>query len=332
MTLAAPLVVPPQVTSFASPGLGQKQTYSVTMVTGPSDALVTTDITNGTKFAVPGNVGPRTMDYEALFTEGTYTAGLTGGISSFAGTVDDPFWIDLGGVFDTANLDPNTGPVPGVMSAANDMASANVAEDYVAGKAVNAIAIEVPIAVLQAATGDTGVDNTIGVWATTSRPRVTVRRAPFDARSSGTFRQIQRMGNPLINEVVIGTGMKNMFSMSQPVNDGDYAPFFLDPVLARVANALYAGALGIPDVPRLDLLPLVQYVGPFAGTAETPGPIADLLRLRLDVPATPVASSNRLGFLFGDVGGFPNGRRLYDDVTDIALARGGGWRPHPRHS
>ena len=308
-------VVPPQVTSFDSAGLGQKQTYTVTMITDDG----TTDITNGEKFAVPGNVGPRTMDYEALFTAATYTAGLTGGISSFAGTVDDPFWIDLGAVFDTVNLNTATGPAPGVMSAENDAAAANVAPDYVAGNGVNAIAIEVPISMLQAATGDDGVDNTIGVWATTSRPRVTVRRAPFEPRSSGTFRQIQRMANPLINEAIIGTGMKNRFSMDQPVNDAQFAAFVLDPVLARVANALYGGVLGIPAPPRTDLFPLVQYSGPFAGTADTPGPIADLLRLRLDVPATPVADSNRLGFLFGDTGGFPNGRRLFDDVTDIAL-------------
>lgn len=314
-TVGAP-VIPDRIDEFSDGGLGQRQTYTVTMIDA---AGISTDITTGAdRYAVPANVGPRTMDYEALFTAGTYS-GLGLGLSTFAGTVDDPFFIDLGGAFDTLNLEPGANGVPGVLTAAEDSATTNFAPDYVAGYSVNAIAIEVPNAVLAATTGNANIDTTLGIWATTSRPRVTVRRAPFDSRSSGTFRQIQRMGNPLVNELVIGTGMKNRFSMEQPLNDGQFAPFVLDPVIARVANAAYGGALGIPDVPRTDLLPLVQYVPPFTSNSDNTGPIADLLRLTLAVPATPVASANRLGFIFGDAAGFPNGRRLFDDVTDIAL-------------
>lgn len=309
-------VIPDRIDEFTDGGLGRYQTYTVTMVDA---AGTSTDITTGaTRYAVPANVGPRTMDYEALFTAGTYT-GLGMGISTFAGTVDDPFFIDLGGAFDTLNLTLGASGVPGVLTADEDSATTNFAPNYVAGYGVNAIALEVPNTVLAATTGTADIDTTLGIWATTSRPRVTVRRAPFDARSSGTFRQIQRMGNPLVNELVIGTGMKNLFSMEQPLKDEQFATFVLDPVIARVANAAYGGALGIPDVPRLDLLPLVQYVPPFTSNSDNAGPIADLLRLTLAVPATPVASANRLGFIFGDPAGFPNGRRLFDDVTDIAL-------------
>ena len=311
-------VVPDIINDFEDAGLGQRQSYTVTMVTGPFLDPVSTDITNGIRYAVPANVGPRTMDYEALFAAGTYT-DLTGGISAFAGTVDDPFFIDLGGAFDTVNLRAGDSGVPGVLTAAEDTATTNFAPDAVAGFAVNAIAIQVPIAMLQAASGGAEVTDTIGVWCTTSRPRVTVRRAPFDARSTGTFRQIQRMGNPLINELIIGTGQKNLFSMEQPANDAQFAPFVLDPVIARVANALYGGALGIPAPNRADLLPLVQYIPPIAANGDTAGPIADLLRLNLTIPATPVASASRIGFIAGDSAGFPNGRRLFDDVTDIAL-------------
>ena len=313
-TVGSP-VVPDIINDFNDAGLGQRQTYTVTMVKASGNTSI---VGTGALYAVPANVGPRTMDYPALFTAGTYT-GLTGGISTFTGTVNDPFWIDLGGAFDTLNLRAATGPLPGVMSDVNDAAAANVAPDFVNGYSVNAIAIEVPIAALVATTGGPEVTETLGIWCTTSRPRVTVRRAPFAAASSGSFRQIQRMANPLINELIIGTGMKNLFSMSQPQDDAQFASFVLDPVLARVANALYAGQLGIPAPPRVDLFPLVQYVPPIAANSNTPGPIADLLRLNVTVPATNLAAFSRLGLIGKDKAGFPNGRRLFDDVTDIAL-------------
>jgi hypothetical protein len=129
------------------------------------------------------------------------------------------------------------------------------------------------------------------------------------------------MGNPLINELLIGTGHKDRFSMDQPKNDSQFASFFLDPPLARVVNALTGGAVAIPPSPRTDLLPVVTYAPPIAATGTPPGPIADLLRLNTGVNPTPVGSTslNRLGLLGGDPAGFPNGRRVFDDVTDIAL-------------
>jgi hypothetical protein len=270
----------------------------------------------GPLFAVPANVGPRTMDYEALFEAGIYDLGA--GLRVFAGTTDDGFWIDLGGAFDTLN----THVAPPVLSAAQDAAYVNLASDTVSGFAVNSIAIEVPIAMLTrtgAIEAPTSPSATIGVWATTSRPRTTVRRSPLPAASSGTWHQIQRMGNPLINELLVGTGFKDRFSMDQPKNDAQFASFFLDPTLARVVNALTGGAVAIPPPPRLDLLPVVTYAPPIAAPGTPAGPIADLLRLNTGVPPTAEASINRLGVLGGDPAGFPNGRRLQDDVTDLAL-------------
>jgi hypothetical protein len=131
------------------------------------------------------------------------------------------------------------------------------------------------------------------------------------------------MGNPLINELLVGTGFKDRFSMDLPKNDSQFAPFFLDPSLARVVNALTDGAVAIPSPPRLDLLPLVTYAPPIAASGTPAGPVADLLRLNTGVPPTPAGSQNRLGLLgiigTADPAGFPNGRRLADDVTDIAL-------------
>jgi hypothetical protein len=106
--------------------------------------------------------------------------------------------------------------------------------------------------------------------------------------------------------------------MDQPRNDGQFADFFLDPALARVINALTNGAVAIPAPPRIDLLPVVTYRPPIAAPGTPPGPVADMLRLNTGVLPTP-GGGNRLGLLGGDPAGFPNGRRVSDDVTDIAL-------------
>jgi Domain of unknown function (DUF4331) len=317
------LIVPPQITSFDSPGLGQRQRYSVRAFSGKQRFdLFSTD---GTPlYAVPTNVGPRTMDYVALFNQGIYS--LPGGIKVFAGTTDDAFWVDLGGTFDTVNL--RSSVAPGVLSAAQDAANENVAADTVSGYAVNTLAIEIPARLLTR-TGRvepaTSPAATIGVWGTTSRPRVSVRRNTNGVPDhSGLFRQVQRMGNAFINELIIGTGSKDRFSMDQPANDSQFARFFADPALPRVLNALTGGVLAIPPQPRLDLRPLVQYVPPIAVAGTPMGPVADLLRLNTGVAPTPYASASRLGLLAGDNAGYPNGRRVFDDVTDISLRVVGG--------
>jgi hypothetical protein len=257
------------------------------------------------------------MDYEALLNQGIYS--LANSIRAFAGTVDDPFWIDLGGAFDTLN----THIFP-ILSPVQDAAEVNFAPDTVSGYAVNAMAIEVPINLLTSTESiepPTSPAATIGIWGTTSRPRTLVRRPPLPAAGSGGFAQIQRMGNPLINELLVGTGFKDRFSMDQPKNDSQFTSFFLDPALARVVNALTSGSVAIPAPPRNDLLPVVTYAPPIAATGTPGGPIADLLRLNTGVSPTAAASINRLGLLGtpADPAGFPNGRRLQDDVVDIAL-------------
>ncbi|MEO7851173.1 MAG: DUF4331 domain-containing protein [Rubrivivax sp.] len=312
------LIVPPQITSFESPGLGQRQSYTVTMIKGG----VSTTITGAAAqplYALPANVGPRTMDYSALFGLATYNTNVAN-VKVFSGTVDDPFWIDLGAAFDTLNL--RAAVSGGVLTTAQDASLTNVASDSVSGYAVNAIAIEVPVSLLTrtgANEAATSTAATIGVWGTTSRQRTTVRRAPMPAKTSGPFSQIQRMGNPLINELLIGTSSKDRFSMDEPRNDSQFANFFLDPTLARILNAATGGAVAIPAPPRLDLLPLVTYAPPIAAAGTPAGPIADMLRLNTGVAPTAPGAMSRLGLLGGDPAGYPNGRRLMDDVTDISL-------------
>lgn len=308
-------IVPPRITGFDDPGFGQRQRYTVTMLRG-GVATPLTEAGGQPFYAVPANVGPRTMDYGALFAAGTYATSAAH-VKVFAGTTDDAFWIDLGGAFDTLNTH-----VSPVLSPAQDAAAENFAADTVAGYAVNSIAIEVPVALLTRSgqvepAGSPAA--TIGVWATTSRPQVTVRRPLKPTVTSGKWTQVQRMGNPLINELLIGTAFKDRFSMDRPRNDGQFANFFLDPALARILNAATGGALAIPAPPRTDLLPLVTYAPPIAAPGTPAGPVADLLRLNTGVLPTAPDSANRLGLLGGDPAGFPNGRRVFDDVTDVSL-------------
>ncbi|MFL6447091.1 MAG: DUF4331 domain-containing protein [Bryobacteraceae bacterium] len=311
-------IVPPAITALdgnGSQGLSLRQRYTVTMVKGG----VSTPLTNasgGPLFAVPSNVGPRTMpNYTALASQGIYSLG--NGIRVFAGTVDDPFYIDLGATFDSLNF--RLGAGGGVLSPAQDASLTNTAPDFVSGYNVNTIAIEVPIAMLTktgARVAATDPAATIGSWGATYRPRTTVRRAPLAAISSGSYSQVQRMANPLINELIIGTGSKDYWSMTEPKDDAQFSAFDLDPVLARVFNAVYG--INIPTPPRTDLLPLVTYAPPIAAPGTPSGPVADLLRLNTGVPPTPAANRSRLGALGGDLAGFPNGRRVSDDVTDLA--------------
>lgn len=313
-------IVPPAITSLTgegAAGLSLQQTYTVTMFKGG----IQTPLTSGSPLiAVPSNVGPRTMpNYDALAAQGVYELKGNGvsGVRVWAGTAADPFFIDLGATFDSLNY--RAGPGVEALTPAQDADDQmNSAPNSVAGFNVNTIAIEVPITLL---TSDgkihpaTDPKATIGAWATTSRTEVTVRESPLPAENYGNLAQVQRVGNPLINELVIGTGSKDYWSMSQPVNDKQFASFDLDPLIARVFNAVYG--FKIPTPPRTDLLPLVTYAPPIAAAGSPAGPIADLLRLNTGVPPTPKTNRKRLGLIAGDPAGYPNGRRLTDDVVDI---------------
>src|SRR6266581_4928391 len=210
-----------------SEGLNLRQTYSVTMVKNGKP----TDLTGGkTLFAVPSNVGPRTMpEYESLFGQGIYELG--GGMRVFAGTVDDPFFIDLGAAFDSLNFRMGVG---GVLPASEDADDThNYAPDAVAGFNVNSIVLEVPTKMLTVDGKTHGAGDkqaVIGTYATTDRQRVTIRRVNGRVNSQGEWRQVNREGNSLINELIIGTGSKDLFSVSDPAQDGQFASFVLDPL------------------------------------------------------------------------------------------------------
>ena len=297
-----------------SEGLSLRQTYTVTMIRNG----IASDVTAGRKLiAVPSNVGPRTMpDYASLFNQGIYDLGK--GIRVFAGTVDDPFFIDLGAAFDSLNFRMGVGGVLSPSVDADDIH--NYAPDAVAGFNVNSIVLEVPTTMLTVdgkLHGPGDKEAVIGTYGSTSRQRLTIRRSPNPLMASGAFQQVQREGNSLINELIIGTGSKDRFSMDDPKNDGQFANYFLDPLLAHIFASI---GIPVPSAPRTDLLPLVQYMAPICPGCgpKDAGPIADLLRLNTGIAPTPVAKQKRLGFLAGDVAGYPNGRRLIDDVVDIS--------------
>ncbi len=307
----------PPITSLSGPGSGGlslSQTYEVTMYSAGNAVSLTS---GKTLYAVPSNVGPLTMpNYPALFNQGIYT--LSNGIKVWAGTADDPFFIDLGAAFDSLNFRAGVGPVLSPAIDGDD--THNYAPDAVGGYNVNSIVLEVPITML---TVDGKIhpssdkEAVIGTFGSTSRRSMTVRSSPNPVQVSGAFQQVNREGNPLINEVIIGTGYKDRFSMDIPANDSQFSSFVLNPLLAGIFSSL---GVPVPPAPRNDLLILAQYQAPICpgcGPGDA-GPVADLLRLNTGIPATPVGSQKRLGFLVGDSAGYPNGRRPIDDVFDIS--------------
>ncbi|HWP91196.1 MAG TPA: DUF4331 domain-containing protein [Thermodesulfobacteriota bacterium] len=308
-------------------GINLRQTYTVAVLNGDGSvacAPISVDTNENPLIAVPSNVGPKTMpNYEDLAGQGIFTVELCDGtqIRVFAGTVDDPFYIDLGGTFDSLNT-------PVVVLQGQDDADGIIvgaARDDVSGFNVNIIALEVPIDAVTLGEGIPPADSpnaVIGTYGATFRPtfRTFGQPIPPDAE----LVQIQRMGNPLINELIIGTGSKDLFSMSEPQDDAQFADFFLpQPLAATLLNTEFG--VNIPPGPRNDLLPLVLYIPPICAGCNPAGegPIADLLRLNVAFTTDPLNRS-RLGALAGDFGGHPNGRRVFDDVTDIFLRVGAG--------
>ena len=314
------LLIPPQIRSFGDPGLGIRQSYTVTMVRGAKKKTTTVLGDGSPHFAVPDDLGPRTMDYNALFNAAVYDLG--GSVRVFAGTADDPCFADLAGLSDTLNL--RAAVSGGVLSPSQDAALQNFASDTLSGYAVNAIAIEVPVEMLTAFGSlepPTSASATIGVWATTSRFATVKHPPPKKLPKKPKFRQVDRMGNPFVNDWLIALQSKSAFDLAAPVNDATFGAFFADPAPARILNAATGGAVAIPTPPRADLAFLFGYAPPIApeGNAIL-GPTADLLRLNVGVaPTVDPAFQSRLGTLGGDPAGFPNGRRLFDDVTDVML-------------
>jgi hypothetical protein len=262
------------------------QRYTVTRIASGRSRVVARGSTP------PNNIGPRsTPNYRSLVQKAVHR--LAGGGQVFAGQRDDAFFGDIGAIFDLLAFRKGTGAEGG-------------GKDFFAGYAVHAIALQIPIR---------QVDNrshAIGIWSTADRRKITVR----GGRARTSWVQVSRMGNPLVNEVVIPTPLKDLWNRLDPDQEKRFAKYYRQPILAAVMNKLYK--LGVQERNRQDLAavfltgvnePKLNYTGP---------KLVEMLRINLSIPVTPLAQFSRLGVLGKDLQGWPNGRRLGDDVVDIA--------------
>lgn len=289
------------ITSLTDANWNRPQTYRV---------YVTSDEQNGRRmlgndlYTTPSNIGPAsTPDWPALMQQAVQT--VDGDIRVYAGQSDDPFFVDLGAVFDLLTIRPGA---PG---------NAGGGVDGLGGFNCQTIAIQVPIAKLTATgampTGAGDPNAILGVWATASRMKNSGRVIGF-SDEKGQWRQVSRLGMPLVNEVVLPLGQKDRWNGSQPADDGQFLSYVVDPEPARLLNLLYG--LTVPPAPRNDL------VAVFLTGVEGLNKRADVVpseMIRLNTAIAPSATPNRLGVLAGQLDGFPNGRRLVDDVVDIEL-------------
>lgn len=203
-----------------------------------------------------------------------------GALDTFAGQADDPFFLDL--------------RVFNLLYGGN---LSEVGNDTLRGYNVNTVALRVPVADLG------GASNVIGVWSETSKKD-----------STGQYRRVSRLGMPLVNEVVIPVKDKDRFNASRPAGDAQFLSYVTDPGLPKVVEAVYG--IKAPAAPRNDLVQVFLTGVPGLNQPKNVVP-GEMLRLNL----TPVAGQtpSRLGVVGGDANGFPNGRRLTDDVIDASL-------------
>src|SRR4029077_15781986 len=178
---------------------------------------------------------------------------------------------------------------------------------------IHALAIQVPSTDLAAA-GDATKNPIVGVWTTAERQSVQVTSKTGSASSNGTYVQVSRLGMPLVNEVVVPVGLKDYFNASQPKDDAQFLGAVTDPELPRLINGVYK--LPVPATPRNDLVSV--FLTGVKGLNQ-PANVKPSEQLRLNMSIPPSATPNRFGVLAGDNAGFPNGRRLTDDVIDIEL-------------
>jgi hypothetical protein len=278
---------------------GTEQSYTVTKVAGGKSTVVGSGL-----MTPPDNIGPRsTPNYHALAQAGVHT--LSDGTTVFAGQRDDPFFGDIGAAFDLVAIRNGTGATGG-------------GKDFFAGYAVHSIALQVPISMLD------NESHVIGMWTATDRPKVQVVRRKAE-HERADWRQVSRLGNPLINELLIPTELKDKWNATTPDRDAQFERYYREPILAALLNKLYPQFGPFKETDRTDLVAVLGTGLQSPNLNYTGGTFADELRLNLSIaPTAPVGQGNRLGVLGGDLAGWPNGRRLEDDVIDIAERAVGG--------
>ena len=318
---AVPLINIGPLSADNSSALNRFETYTVTEYRGVLGGIpgrvqaprgqALTSTTGATVFTKPvDNIGNKSIaDYAGYANHYVYNVNIPGCTQTgrvFVGQRKDGFVVDLGEVFDLVNLNP-AGPRDGTRNALHN-------------KNVTSIALEVPKSCLLNASGDP----VIGGWTTASlRSASSINPKPNgenDAEISyGGFTQVSRLGAPLVNELVIGLPDKDRFNASQPADDAQFLHYVTNPSLPVLLNALFGSAAQVPHTPRDDLVAAFLTGVPGLNQPATLRAPGEELRLNTATPPTAPADQNDLGVLGGDVAGFPNGRRPYDDVVDIEL-------------
>jgi hypothetical protein len=269
------------VESLDDPDLNITQTYDVELLKLKDQYPVSrTKVADDVPVA-PSNVGKASMpDYAKLRDQAVYK--LAGDSTTFAGQADDPFFLDLR-VFD--------------LLYGGDLSE--VGNDTLKGYNVNSIALQVPTHMI----AESAEQPIVGIWSTTQRKN-----------AKGQWKQVSRLGSPLVNEVVNPLKDKDKFNASAPWDDAQFLKNVTNPELPKLIEAIYK--IEAPDEPRNDL---VDVFLKGVESLNQPPHVTPSEMLRLNTSIEPAADPKRLGVLDGDNAGFPNGRRLTDDVIDASL-------------
>jgi hypothetical protein len=320
------------ITSLDSKNWNKRQFYSVTRVEG-ADTTAYGAANNGHKLKTrvlgkdlacpPCNIGPRsTPNYPALGQAAVHS--LSGGAKVFAGQRLDGFFVDLGAIFDLGDLRPfqHLHLIPSADA---------MGVDATKTLNVHTIALQIPISEL---TSNRSVPKdpmskhaVIGVWAAASRRKVRmIDTANDDKSQSGPWVQVSRLGNPLFNEVIVPLGHKDKWNTLHPSGDKAFLKYVQHPELAGLLPVLYPNVfphLAALKKPRADLVAvLLTGIPPkiIPGFQNSSGNVpADQLRLNVAIPPTTTSKASQYGLLGGDLAGFPNGRRVSDDIVSIEL-------------
>jgi hypothetical protein len=299
------------ITSLNDPDYNIRQYYDVTKLELRNSGGYRKSIVAQHVPVPPVNIGPRSTpndsgQYEAMVAAAV--ANTSEGGRVFAGQRDDSFFVDLGSIFDLAGLRPlnpfHLLPLPAAPGV-----------DGVAGYNAHTTSIQVPKSVLRTFDNDV-----IGVWAASYRAKTRVLNGDGTERNSGRQQQIARLGMPLTNEVLIPLGRKDYWNSQDPSGDSQFDSYILSPEPAGLENLLYPVLTDTQTTNRVDLLAVFHTGVPGLNTlARTDH--ADMIRLNMTIPPSHVDPNavNRLGVLSGELDGFPNGRRLGDDIVDIEL-------------
>ena len=301
-------------TSADTANVNARQTYTLRIVRGDSRAAngdrVTTDDGQAVLRKPVDNIGTKSIpDYTSYANDHVYDVTIPGCGDGrvFVGQRKEGFAVNLGAVFDLVNLNP-LGPPDAVRNTIDD-------------KNITTLALEVPISCLARTN-----EPVIGGWTTASIPQVRLinprprfDRAPGATLEAGPFVQVSRLGMPLVNEVVIGLRDKDRFNASEPKDDAQFATYVTNPTLPELLEALFPGTAVAPQLfPRTDLV--AAFLTGIDGLNKPTSVVqAEMLRLNTSIEPTAAAEQATLGVLGGDLAGFPNGRRVGDDVVDAEL-------------